>query len=343
MFFLLDQKIDFSSKDDGNGKKKETPENKEEDKEENNVDEETEQIEDNVVDLYLQLYQDKTIPEILNDEGYDPQTPPEPEKQLKKGAKVKKGKKGKEPEKSNEKQAEETKKREEEIKKIEKDNLQQKRAILREVHEKERQLHRERVDSLWEELTGTLLRIYKNIHHLSNQPIQEDKPKEEDSETNNEEPAKLPQETKEMMYSLTNIRYIWKIFNRLVEDSLAVKFTSFHNSDKNKEFLIKAIKFAETCILEVIDKPIGELNAYEWRWLRCFFKYFQIVATQCEIDLKQLEFSKKILPTYMKIINLMSKFLGIYQDDKENKSTFTSKDNSPSKKTTTFYSGKYIP
>ena len=109
--------------------------------------------------------------------------------------------------------------------------------------------------------------------------------------------------TKEILYSLNSIRYIWKIFNRMIEDSLAVKHIAFHNTEKNRDFLVKTILFAERCIDEFSKEDMNNFNVYEWNWMRCFFKYFQIVTTQTVNDLNQLDFAKQILPVYMKMIN----------------------------------------
>jgi hypothetical protein len=38
------------------------------------------------------------------------------------------------------------------------------------------------------------------------------------------------------------------------------------------------------------------------------------VITQCTFDLKQNDFAKNMLPTFMKIINMMNKFLGVYDE-----------------------------
>lgn len=38
------------------------------------------------------------------------------------------------------------------------------------------------------------------------------------------------------------------------------------------------------------------------------------MITQCTFDLKQNDFAKSMLPTFMKVINMMNKFLGVYNE-----------------------------
>lgn len=51
--------------------------------------------------------------------------------------------------------------------------------------------------------------------------------------------------------------------------------------------------------------------------MRCLFKYLQIVLTQSVNDLKQMDFANKAIVSYMSIINMLSKLLGV----KTNKET----------------------
>jgi hypothetical protein len=212
MFFLLDQKIDLAEE--------EKKEDKKDDQKEKD-DEETQQTEDYAVNLFLQLYQDKSIDQILKNEGYEEVIY---HREVKESQKLKKTKpKSKKKSKlvvtQNE---EELKKEKEEMEAIEKQNKLLKRQILRDVHRKERELHNERTKLLWDEFTHLLVtmlekaKVYGNIDFL-----------------------KATNDEKEEIYYLNNIRYLWKIFIRMVEDSLAVKHAAFHNSEKNKDFLVR--------------------------------------------------------------------------------------------------------
>jgi len=291
MYFLLDQKIDFVENEVKEADKSAEP---------HIPDEETEQTEDYVTDLYLHLFQDKSIPQILKDEGYDPQVYHQEERKEKKPkSKNKKGEKGI-TEEENKKQIEEEKKKEtDEIETIKKTNLQQKRQIMRGVLVKERELHLERVNQLWNEFTSIIIKSFEQAKTYGNI-----------------DQSKATSGQKEVIHSLNSIRYIWKIFNRLVEDALAVKHATFLNNDKNKDFVIKALKFVESCMQQFTTRPITSFNSIEWKWIRCFFRYCNIVITQCSTDLKQVDFAKNMLPTYMKIIGTMNKFLGVYNESR---------------------------
>jgi hypothetical protein len=223
MYFLLDQKIDFVDHEkDGKEPKEEIKEEAKSQKEENKdkkdkLDEETEQIEDYVVDLYLNLFQNKSISQLLTENGYKPEKFQEEEQ---KQSKSKKKKNKKDQNKTEEKVEKDSSKEAKE--KIEKANLAQKREILRNLNDKERQLHQERVNQLWNSFTGVLLKQLDQAREFGNAETNEDDDK-----------------NKDIVASLSTIRYFWKIFNRLIEDSLLVKHAAFLNTEKNREFLVK--------------------------------------------------------------------------------------------------------
>ena len=287
MFFLIDQSIHWVDAGDATPKNKNHSTNKK--AEENAIDEEAEQSEDNIVDLYLQLFQNQSIDEILAFHGLqentsDKQSKPTEKKHPKKAAK-------------SEKMDEEfMKKLKEEADKNEKENQEKRRKILREVHKKECDLHKERTEFLWNEFTSVIIKLLWNSRDYGSI-----------------ESSKLTPDIKEIVNSLNNIRYIWKIFNRMVEDALSIKQTWWINSEKNKPFLIKAIDFGEECITLLTNTPLSG-NIYEIKWMRCLFKYLQIVISQSVNDLKQIDFASKTILSYMNIINMLSKLLGIKTD-----------------------------
>ena len=307
MFFLLDQKLDLGTdnkdKEDEKEEEKVVELTKEEEEKATKLQEENQEMEDYVVDLYLQLYQSKPIATLLADNGYEPlkYEEEEEEKQPLK-SKKKKSKKAKEEaqkvdEEELKKEKEKEKEKNVEKERIEKENIKQMRNILRDIHEKERQIHSDRIQELWDQITSLLL---KQLHQCR---------EVQDNENDTDSTRILSH----------NIKYVWKIFNRLIEDSMAVKFAAFHNSEKNKEFSIKAIKFAEVCLQDIETSPVTEKNSYEWIWLEHFFNYFQIVTTQSLDDVKDLDFTKKVLPTYMKVIKIVTNVLQISEDKKIDK------------------------
>jgi hypothetical protein len=300
MFFGLDQIQDFTLTKEEQEKRAKKSKNRKP----GDPDEETEQNEELSVDIYSSSFfidlvsQSKTVKDILKEEfGNEEFKQKEPEKHSNSSKKKKKNK-----HKKKVLTEEEIKTAKEEQAKIEKQKKIRKREILLAHQKKEQAAHAERVELLWNEFTEILISQRNKAKSHGGVDV-----------------STADSETKEILYSLNSIRYVWKIFNRLVEDSLAVKFVAFHNIDKNREFLIKCIKFAETCILEFCEDSLKEFNSYEWKWMRCFFKYFLIVSTQAVQDLDNLDFAKKILPVYIKINNLVTKFLGTGQDE-QNKS-----------------------
>ena len=278
---MLDQKINFT---DDSAEPKE--EEKSSQKEESKADDEGEQIEDLVVDLYLNLYQNKSVESILDSNGYHP------EKYIHKPSPKGRGKASKKPTKSE--LEEKKKKRASEEKKIQQDNLIQRRKILREVHQRERELHQDRVQELWKLLTQILLSLLADAREYS--------PNRQNA-SGSSEPRKA--------HSLSMIRYVWRIFNRFVEDSLAIISATFHNTEKNREFIYTCIKFAETAIQQVATVEMSELNNYEWKWIRGLNKYFNMLLLQSGNDFKSTEFSKKALPAFFNVSNTLHELIGI--------------------------------
>lgn len=214
MYFLLDQSINWVEMDPKNSKKVEDI-----------TDEETEQTEDAIVDLYLNLLQPKPISELLSSNGFDASikaVEPKTRKQAKKKQSKSKA------QKQENIDDEELKKTKEESEKIESENKAKRREILRNEFKKELDLHQERANILWNEFTTIITRMlsYAREYGAVDTP-------------------KATPEVKEIVNFMNNIRYVWKIFNRMVEDSLAIKQTCWINSEKNKPFLIKAINFGE--------------------------------------------------------------------------------------------------
>lgn len=152
--------------------------------------------------MYLHLFQNRTIPEILQAEGYQEILSEEANKPHK-AEKSKKADKNKEKQKIDEDTLKAIK---EEQDKVDKENRQKRREILKAVHLRECALHQERVDTLWNDFTSILLKQYSQAQEFG--AI---------------ESSKVTPEIKEILNSLNNIRYIWKIFNRMVEDALAIK------------------------------------------------------------------------------------------------------------------------
>ena len=237
MFFLLDQKISFtddekSDKEESKEEKKEEEIKEEEDKEveeekeqkskedkskSKEESEEFEQIEDYVVDLYLNLYQNLSKDEILEKLGYIEEKYQEDPKITARNKRRTNRRLTKEEQK---KDKEEKKKMVEEKKQIAERNQKNKRELLRNFQEEERAIHQQRVQELWKNFTDilldqlTLARKYGNFDNSAD-----------------------GEDGREVHNSLSSIRYLWKIFNRLVEDSLSIKSISFHNTEKNKEFM----------------------------------------------------------------------------------------------------------
>ena len=225
MFFLLDQKNDFKGehekdkKEEKEEKKKEKEENKElNSKEIEEENEEFEKIKDNEINLYLSIFQSMSEEEILQENGYQPKVFIMPQKSPQPKHRI-----SRRPTKEEQKKEKEEKNKIQEGKKlIEKENLQERRKILQQFYQKQRELHQNRVQQLWKMLTEILLGQLKTARKFGNL----------DSST-------ATPEQKEMLNSLGYIRYVWKVFTRLIEDSLAIKFYTFHNSDKNREFIFE--------------------------------------------------------------------------------------------------------
>ena len=149
MFFLLDQSISWV---DNDAKRNKKPEGQ--------TDEEAEQSDDAIVDLYLNLLQPKPIQELLSSNGFELTEKPADSKAKKPTKKKQPKNKAAKSEKIDE---EVLKKIKEDNDKIEKETKEKRREILRNVFQKEIAVHQERASVLWNEFTTTIVKMLNTV------------------------------------------------------------------------------------------------------------------------------------------------------------------------------------